>query len=240
MNTALIADPTRSRQILERIPSARWGTPEDFTAAILFLAGKGSDYVCGECVTVSLAGLNVCPERVASADHIAALCSSRLTADGWLGKHQLLPTLVTSIVDCIRNSLDSSVAKEDREGRPVWADELRLAAHRLDVSACGKSSERRPERHALAFDSSPTMFSSACDRQTLNRDPRRKVDYAEDAAGRAESDAAPAPPARPFDLTPSNPSFPTSTLDSQLCSLAVSPKRSRSGIRRRPFVRNMV
>jgi hypothetical protein len=52
MNTALIADPTRSRQILERIPSGRWGTPEDFTSAILFLAGKGSDYVCGECVTV--------------------------------------------------------------------------------------------------------------------------------------------------------------------------------------------
>lgn len=59
MNTALIADPTRSRQILERIPSARWGTPEDFTAAILFLAGKGSDYVCGECVTVRCVLLTV-------------------------------------------------------------------------------------------------------------------------------------------------------------------------------------
>ena len=54
MNTALIADPTRSRQILERIPSKRWGTPDDFSGAVLFLAGAGSDYVCGECLTVSL------------------------------------------------------------------------------------------------------------------------------------------------------------------------------------------
>jgi hypothetical protein len=52
MNTALIADPTRSRQILERIPSKRWGTPDDFSGAVLFLAGAGSDYVCGECLTV--------------------------------------------------------------------------------------------------------------------------------------------------------------------------------------------
>lgn len=54
MNSALIADPTRSRQILERIPSKRWGTPDDFSGAVLFLAGGGSDYVCGECLTVSL------------------------------------------------------------------------------------------------------------------------------------------------------------------------------------------
>lgn len=52
MNTALINDDTRARQILERIPSHRWGTPDDFTGAIVFLAGKGSDYICGECVTV--------------------------------------------------------------------------------------------------------------------------------------------------------------------------------------------
>ncbi|KAJ7072014.1 NAD-binding protein [Mycena amicta] len=32
MNTALIADPVRSRQILERIPAQRWGSPTDFEA----------------------------------------------------------------------------------------------------------------------------------------------------------------------------------------------------------------
>lgn len=30
MNTALIANPTRSRQIMERIPAQRWGAPQDF------------------------------------------------------------------------------------------------------------------------------------------------------------------------------------------------------------------
>lgn len=52
MNEALVADATRSRQILERIPANRWGTPEDFQGVLLFLAGRASDYICGECVTV--------------------------------------------------------------------------------------------------------------------------------------------------------------------------------------------
>ncbi|WWC70386.1 uncharacterized protein I206_104336 [Kwoniella pini CBS 10737] len=52
MNEALIADPVRSRQILERIPAARWGTPSDFEGAIVFLASKASDYVSGETLVV--------------------------------------------------------------------------------------------------------------------------------------------------------------------------------------------
>ncbi|EJC98255.1 NAD-binding protein [Fomitiporia mediterranea MF3/22] len=52
MNTALIANPTRARQILERIPAGRWGTPEDFEGAILFLASRASDYICGETLVV--------------------------------------------------------------------------------------------------------------------------------------------------------------------------------------------
>ncbi|KAJ7646959.1 NAD-binding protein [Roridomyces roridus] len=52
MNTALIADPVRSRQIMERIPIGRWGTPEDFEGAIIFLASRASDYVCGESLLV--------------------------------------------------------------------------------------------------------------------------------------------------------------------------------------------
>jgi len=52
MNEALIANPTRSRQILERIPAARWGSPEDFEGVVVFLAGSGSNYVSGECVVV--------------------------------------------------------------------------------------------------------------------------------------------------------------------------------------------
>ena len=50
MNEALIANPTRSRQIMERIPAQRWGKPQDFEGLIVFLCGAGSDYISGECV----------------------------------------------------------------------------------------------------------------------------------------------------------------------------------------------
>lgn len=52
MNEALIADKDRARQILERIPAGRWGSPEDFEGAIVFLASRASDYVTGECLVV--------------------------------------------------------------------------------------------------------------------------------------------------------------------------------------------
>ena len=47
MNTALIADATRSEQILQRIPIGRWALPQDIAGAAVFLAGKNSDYVNG-------------------------------------------------------------------------------------------------------------------------------------------------------------------------------------------------
>ena len=49
---ALQADETRNRQILERIPAARWGQPEDLTGAALFLACPASNYVTGSVITV--------------------------------------------------------------------------------------------------------------------------------------------------------------------------------------------
>lgn len=52
MNTALIANPTRSRQIMERIPAQRWGSPSDFEGAVVYLASRASDYVSGECLVV--------------------------------------------------------------------------------------------------------------------------------------------------------------------------------------------
>lgn len=52
MNEALIADKDRARQILERIPAGRWGSPEDFEGAIVFLASRASDYVTGECLVI--------------------------------------------------------------------------------------------------------------------------------------------------------------------------------------------
>ena len=38
MNTALMADQTRSTQIMARIPAGRWGRPEDMVGAVVYLA----------------------------------------------------------------------------------------------------------------------------------------------------------------------------------------------------------
>lgn len=50
--TALRNDATRSRQILERIPAARWGAPEDVTGAAIFLCSSASNYVHGHILAV--------------------------------------------------------------------------------------------------------------------------------------------------------------------------------------------
>jgi 2-deoxy-D-gluconate 3-dehydrogenase len=49
---ALRADPVRSRQILERIPAGRWGTPQDLAGTAVFLASAASDYVNGHVLVV--------------------------------------------------------------------------------------------------------------------------------------------------------------------------------------------
>ena len=48
----LRADETRSRQILERIPAGRWGTPDDLAGVAVFLASRASDYMHGAVVAV--------------------------------------------------------------------------------------------------------------------------------------------------------------------------------------------
>jgi len=49
---ALRKDPTRSRQIMERIPVGRWGAPRDVAGAAVFLASPASDYINGHILTV--------------------------------------------------------------------------------------------------------------------------------------------------------------------------------------------
>ena len=49
---ALQGDETRNRQILERIPTGRWGRPEDIAGAAVFLAAPASDYVTGQVLAV--------------------------------------------------------------------------------------------------------------------------------------------------------------------------------------------
>ncbi|KAL3471412.1 hypothetical protein BJX99DRAFT_266729 [Aspergillus californicus] len=52
MNEALLKDEARAASILARIPAGRWGSPEDFKGATIFLASKASLYVSGEILTV--------------------------------------------------------------------------------------------------------------------------------------------------------------------------------------------
>ncbi len=50
--TALRADPVRNPAILARIPAGRWGEPDDFKGAVVFLASPASNYVSGEILVV--------------------------------------------------------------------------------------------------------------------------------------------------------------------------------------------
>jgi 2-dehydro-3-deoxy-D-gluconate 5-dehydrogenase len=50
--SALRNDPVRNRQILERIPAARWGEPDDIAGAALFLCSPASNYVHGHVLAV--------------------------------------------------------------------------------------------------------------------------------------------------------------------------------------------
>jgi 2-deoxy-D-gluconate 3-dehydrogenase len=49
---SLQEDPVRNKAILDRIPAGRWGNPQDFKGAIVFLASAASDYVDGTILTV--------------------------------------------------------------------------------------------------------------------------------------------------------------------------------------------
>ncbi|AQX06521.1 2-deoxy-D-gluconate 3-dehydrogenase [Elizabethkingia meningoseptica] len=49
---ALRQDEERSKSILDRIPSGRWGVPEDFAGPAVFLSSSASNYVDGTILTV--------------------------------------------------------------------------------------------------------------------------------------------------------------------------------------------
>jgi 2-dehydro-3-deoxy-D-gluconate 5-dehydrogenase len=52
VTAALRADQVRNRQILERIPAGRWGSPNDLAGVAVFLASPASDYIHGAVLAV--------------------------------------------------------------------------------------------------------------------------------------------------------------------------------------------
>ncbi len=51
-NTQTLRDPSRSRDMLARIPAGRWGTPDDLNGAVVSLASAAAAYVHGGVVPV--------------------------------------------------------------------------------------------------------------------------------------------------------------------------------------------
>lgn len=56
INTAMtkvyLEDEQYNNYIIGRTPAGRWGLPEDFRGAIIFLASRASDFVCGTSLVV--------------------------------------------------------------------------------------------------------------------------------------------------------------------------------------------
>lgn len=52
LSDSLQDDPIRGRQILERIPAGRWGSPEELAGTIVFLASDASNYMHGSLLVI--------------------------------------------------------------------------------------------------------------------------------------------------------------------------------------------
>ena len=52
ITTATRSDPETNKRVLDHIPADRWGEPLDLMGAVVFLAGRASDYVNGHVLVV--------------------------------------------------------------------------------------------------------------------------------------------------------------------------------------------
>ncbi len=51
-NERLRDDPERYQEILDRIPTGRWGAPDDLAGAFVYLCSPAAAYVNGQVLTV--------------------------------------------------------------------------------------------------------------------------------------------------------------------------------------------
>ena len=52
MTKVYTEDPKYTEYIIGRTPAGRWGLPEDFRGAVIFLASKASDFMTGSSLVV--------------------------------------------------------------------------------------------------------------------------------------------------------------------------------------------
>ncbi len=52
LNTGIMNDPVRNKEILDRIPAHKWGQPEDVKGPVIFLASAASNYLNGAVIPV--------------------------------------------------------------------------------------------------------------------------------------------------------------------------------------------
>jgi NAD(P)-dependent dehydrogenase (short-subunit alcohol dehydrogenase family) len=52
ITTQTRSDPATNQRVLDHIPADRWGEPQDLMGAVVFLAGRASDYVNGHVLVV--------------------------------------------------------------------------------------------------------------------------------------------------------------------------------------------
>lgn len=52
LNTSLVNDPSRNKEILARIPAGRWGVPDDLKGIAIFLTSDASNYLSGSIIPV--------------------------------------------------------------------------------------------------------------------------------------------------------------------------------------------
>lgn len=52
LNAAIVNDPVRSKNVMERLPAGRWGEPSDFIGTTIFLCSPASDYITGHVLCV--------------------------------------------------------------------------------------------------------------------------------------------------------------------------------------------